>query len=234
MLVADQLLHKAGHLGAGLALHPEHRIGVCRNKARHKNGERCQRYDHQRDAPVYIEHDPQGTQNGQHAGKQLGKSHQQAVTELLHIGRDAADRIAGTVGVHIFQWQNLKLLKHAHPHIPHDLKGDSVVDNIHQPLGERRAGNRGSHSQCDAAKPLIIYLPGPHDLIDRPAGQHRCKQGGDNGDERQCKRKNDHALVGADQLQNALDRIAVKLLRCLAHSVLATSSLLSWLRQISL
>ena len=138
------------------------------------------------------------------------------------------------MGVHIFQWQDLKLLKHAHPHIPHDLKGDAVVDNIHQPLGERRAGDRGSHSQCDAAKPLIIYLPGPHDLIDRPAGQHRCKQGGDNGDECQCKRKNDHALVGADQLQNALDRIAVKLLRCLAHSVLATSSLLSWLRQISL
>ena len=138
------------------------------------------------------------------------------------------------MGVHIFQRQDLKLFKYAHTHIPHDLKGDAVVDNIHQPLGERRAGDRGRHSQCDAAKPLIIDLPGSHDLIDRPAGQHRCKQGGDNSDERQGKRQDDHAFVGTDQLQNALDRIAVKLLRCLAHSVLATSSLLSWLRQISL
>ena len=41
--------------------------------------------------------------NGQNAGEQLGKAHQQAVTELLHIGVDAADGVAGLVGIHIAQ-----------------------------------------------------------------------------------------------------------------------------------
>ena len=103
MLIANQLFHQAGHLGAGLALHLEHRIGMGGNEPRHKDGQWRQRHDHQRNAPVNENHHAQRAKNRQHAGKQLGKTHQQTVAELLYIGGDAADSVAGAVGVHIFQ-----------------------------------------------------------------------------------------------------------------------------------
>ena len=145
MLVADQFFDQTRHFGAGLALHLEHRIGVGGNEPRDENRQRRQRHNDQRNAPVDEQHDSQRAQNRQHAGEQLGKAHQQTVAELLHVGGNAADSIAGAVGIHIFERQNLQLLKRTDTHITHDLKGNAVIDDIHQPLGQRCAGNRGSH-----------------------------------------------------------------------------------------
>ena len=64
LLVADQFLHKPGHLGAGFALQLEHRVGVRGNVACHKDGKRRQRHDHQRNAPVDPKHHTQGAGNG--------------------------------------------------------------------------------------------------------------------------------------------------------------------------
>jgi len=38
MLVADQLVHQSGQLGAGLALYAEHIVGMLRNELCHKDG----------------------------------------------------------------------------------------------------------------------------------------------------------------------------------------------------
>ena len=103
MLVADQLVHQTGQLGAGLALYAEHIIGMLRNELCHKDGKRGENHNDQGNAPVNGKHKAQSAHNGQNAGEQLGKAHQQAVTELLHIGVDAADGVAGLVGIHIAQ-----------------------------------------------------------------------------------------------------------------------------------
>ena len=142
--------------------------------------------------------------------------------------------IAGAVGIHIFERQNLQLAKRTDTHITHDLKGNAVIDDIHQPLGQRCAGNRGSHRYRNFAKACKINLTGSQDHIHGLAGQYRGQQSRDHCDQRKGQRQDDHAGVGADQLQDAMDRILVQLLLCLAHSVFATSSLLNWLRQISL
>ena len=142
--------------------------------------------------------------------------------------------IAGAVGIHIFERQNLQLAKRTDTHITHDLKGNAVIDDIHQPLGQRCAGNRGSHRYRNFAKACKINLTGSQDHIHSLAGQYRGQQSRDHCDQRKGQRQDYHAGVGADQLQDAMDRILVQLLLCLAHSVFATSSLLNWLRQISL
>ena len=234
MLVADQFFDQTRHFGAGLALHLEHRIGVGGNEPRDENRQRRQRHNDQRNAPVDEQHDSQRAQNRQHAGEQLGKAHQQTVAELLHVGGNAADSIAGAVGIHIFERQNLQLAKRTDTHITHDLKGNAVIDDIHQPLGQRCAGNRGSHRYRNFAKACKINLTGSQDHIHGLAGQYRGQQSRDHCDQRKGQRQDDHAGIGADQLQDAMDRILVQLLLCLAHSVFATSSLLNWLRQISL
>ena len=68
--------------------------------------------------------------------------------------------IAGAVGIHIFERQNFQLLKRTNTHITHDLKGNAVIDDIHQPLGQRCAGNRGSHRYRNFAKACKINLTG--------------------------------------------------------------------------
>ena len=52
------------------------------------------------------QHENQRAENGDHAGEQLGKAHQQAVGELIDIRNDAADHIAVGVAVDVFQRQH--------------------------------------------------------------------------------------------------------------------------------
>ena len=234
MLVADQLIHQACQLGAGLALHLKHRVGVGRNKARHKNRQRRQRHDHQRDAPFNEQHHAQRTADGQDAGKQLGESQQQAVAELLHVGGDAANGIAGAVGVHIFQGQLFQLLKGAHTHIAHNVEGNTVVDHVHQPLRDSRAGYCARHGNGQLAHAAKVYLAGADNMVYRLAGDDRSQQGSDHSNHGQHQRQHHQPGIGADQLQHTAERALIHFLFPLAHKVFPTSSLLSWLRQISL
>ena len=119
-------------------------------------------------------------------------------------------------------------------HIAHDVEGNTVVDHVHQPLRDSRAGYCARHGNGQLAHAAKVYLAGADNMVYRLAGDDRGQQGSDHCDQRKCQRQDDHAGVGADQLQNAMDGVLVQFLFLLAHSVLATSSLLSWLRQISL
>ena len=234
MFISDQFFHQAGQLSASLALHLEHRVGVRRNKTRYKNGQRRQRHHDQCNAPVDEQHHAQRAANRQHAGKQLGKAQQQTIAELLHIGGDAADGIAGAVGIHIFQRQLFQLFKRAHAHIAHHVEGNAVVDHIHQPLGNRRAGDRARHGNGQLGHAAKIHLAGANDKIHGLTRNNRRQQGRHHRHNGQNQRQRDQPGIGTDQFQHAAERTLIHFLLLLAHKVFSTSSLLSWLRQISL
>ena len=233
VLVAHQLLHQRGHLGAGLALHLEHRVGALGDEPRHKNGQRRQDHHHQRDAPVDGQHKDQGAQYGQHAGEQLGKAHQQTVRKLLHVGGDAADGVAGAVAVNVGQRQHLHVVKGLHPDVPHHLVGDAVVAQAHGPLGQGGHGDGHGQPHPDAGQRGKIHLAGAQDLVHRVAGQDGGVQGGGHRHGSQRQHQDDPGAVGGDQCQHPPDGGRVGAFGLFAHTVRDTSSLESWLRQIS-
>ena len=103
-------------------------------------------------------------------GKQLGKAHQQAVSELIHIRDHPADDIPVGMAVHIFQRQCLDMSEGLLPDIPDHTVGNFIIADIHQPLGRCRQGNHHRHPLQDTDNPLQIHLARPHSQIYRLAG----------------------------------------------------------------
>ena len=71
-------------------------------------------------------------------------------------------------------------------------------------------------------------------MVYRLAGDDRSQQGSDHSNHGQHQRQYHQPGIGADQLQYTAERALIHFLFPLAHKVFSTSSLLSWLRQISL
>ena len=86
----------------------------------------------------------------------------------------------------------------------------------------------------DPAQRRKIHPAGAQNQVNPVTGQHRGIQGGHNGDCRQGQRKRNQQFVRGDQPPYAADCAGGSLQLFVAHSVLSTSSRLSWLRQISL
>ena len=138
------------------------------------------------------------------------------------------------MSIHIFQRQLFQLFKRAHAHIAHHVEGNAVVDHIHQPLRNRRAGDRARHNNGQLGHTVKIHLTGANDKVHSLTGNNRRQQGSDHGNNGQDQRQCDQPGIGADQFQHTAERTLIHFLLLLAHKVFSTSSLLSWLRQISL
>ena len=172
LLVPQHLVDQGRHLAPGLRLVLEHDIGPSGNEAGHHQRNRRQAHHHRGDQRIDIEHKAQGSQNGHHAGKQLGKSHKQAVGKLVDVGNDPADHVAGGMGVHIPQRQLLQMLKRPGADVLNHPVGNLVVDMVHQPLGRSSGGDHNPHADEDLHQPLKIYLAGGHDPVHRLSGEN--------------------------------------------------------------
>ena len=56
-----------------------------------------------------ADHENKRSQNGHHAGKQLGKAHEQSVGEGVHVSRHPADHIALRLFIKIGKGQHLNM-----------------------------------------------------------------------------------------------------------------------------
>lgn len=95
------------------------------------------------DGHIDIKHKSQGTKYRQQTGEKLGKSHQQTVRKLLHIGDHAAYQISGGMGIQIRNRKLLNLCNGSIAQVPADTVSNFIVADTKDPLGNR-SDRRGS------------------------------------------------------------------------------------------
>ena len=150
--------------------------GMTGNKAGHKQAEGGQDDHHQGDQPVDGKHERQRADDGEHPGKQLGKAHQQAVAECIHVRDHPADQVAGGMAVQIFQGQPLDFFDGRVAQLSGDAEHDPVVAQAHQPL--HQGGSRRQRDDPDSGPddPVKIHLRLADHTVDGAAGKDRHEQ----------------------------------------------------------
>ena len=231
LLVSNHLFHKAGLLPTHLGLQPEHIIRALGDESRHQQGHRRDDHHHRSDDHIDAEHEDQRAQDGDNPGEQLGKAHEQAVGELVHIGNDPADHLPGGTGVDVFQGQDLELAEGLVADVPHHPVGDAVVDQVHHPLGQ--GGNAHHHGDLhqDLNNTGKIHLAGAHDQVHRIAGEDGNIQGARHRHRGQQDGEPHQRPIGPDVLQHLFQRALAGFLPL--HAVAPLSSRWNWDSKIS-
>lgn len=123
------------------------------------------------DGHVLPQHEQQGAKNGQDAGEQLSKAHQQTVRKGVHIRHHAADDIAGGVAVQIGQRQGLDFTQRLVAQVTADREGDAVVAHAQKPL--RKAATAATTRMLTAMRstPGKVYIALAQHLINGIAAQ---------------------------------------------------------------
>ena len=147
LLVLYHFFNQLRLFSPDLRLEPEHIKGLFCNKSCHKEGNRRNENYHKSNAHIYRQHKSESSHNGSHPGKELCKSHQKSVGELIHVRDHAADHISRRMPVNVFQRQDLDLAEGLVPDIPHNLIGHFIVAHIHKPLG--KGCNQRTHADLN-------------------------------------------------------------------------------------
>ena len=132
--IADGLVDESRLAASAFGLGREHGVGAFGDEIGHHQTQGGDDDNHQGHGDADAQHKDQGTEDGDQAGKKLGKAHQQAVGEGVNVRNDAADDVAVRVTVQILQRQLLDLAEGLGAHIADDVVGNLVVDGVHQPL----------------------------------------------------------------------------------------------------
>ncbi len=232
LLPLDHLVDQRSLLAAHLALALEVAVAALCKKAGDYKAQRGDADHHQRDGNILPEHEQQGAKDGQKAGEQLGKAHQQTIGKGVHVCDHPAHDITGGVAVQIGQRQRLDLAQRFVAQIMTDREGDAVVADAQQPLCDR-CRKRSEHDlHNDPRNGGKLHLPLAQHRIDGTAAQD-----GDIQLHRHADGRDQHAAhhlrgVGADLFQHAGEG-RVALLRAepvfgfCAH--LCSSPFLNWL-----
>ena len=91
LLVGNHFLRKAGQLSLDGGLSPEMLVGIFGDKGGHEQGKGGQHHHQQGYPHIDGQHENQSAQNGDHAGKQLGKTLQKPVGNLVNVVDHPAD-----------------------------------------------------------------------------------------------------------------------------------------------
>ena len=184
----DRLLGEGGLFPPRLRLFLKECVGVRRNILRHEEGKRGDEHDDQRDFPICRQHKRKRAENGQNPRKELRKSHQKSVGELIGVRDNAADRLPVGMGIEVLERQDGNFRKGVRADIPQDVIGDAIVERAHAPLCD--GGN--PHRSADFEKYKLergkIHFSRLYDTIhgvadengnvERKAHRHDCQKQG--------------------------------------------------------
>ena len=198
LLVAYHLIDQRCLLTASGGLQTEHRIGTVGDKARDQQGNGGDDDHHQRDGGADGQHKDQGTEDGDQAGKKLGKAHQQAVGKGVNVRNDAADDVAVRVTVQILQRQLLDLAEGLGAHIADDVVGNLVVDGVHQPLCQGGHGGADAHGDEDGEDLVEVDVPRVNDLVNGVTHQYGNVEGEGDGQRGKCQGENEQQAIATD------------------------------------
>ena len=138
LLVSNHLVDQSGLLSSRLRLEPEHVKRPLCDKVCHHKGHRSDQDYNKRDFHIDGKHKAEGAYDRGDSSKELSKSHQEAVCELIHVCNDTADHVSVWMAVNILQRQDLNLPESLVPDVSDHLISHLVIAHIHQPLCQRR------------------------------------------------------------------------------------------------
>ena len=75
LLIGDDLVDQRGLLRLGRALFDEHRVRMLGDKLRHKERQRREHHDEERDAPIEHDHERKRAEDRDDAGEKLREAH---------------------------------------------------------------------------------------------------------------------------------------------------------------
>ena len=207
--VSDHLLGEGRDLAAALRLMPEEIVGVLRDLPRHDEAERGQQDDKQGDERLDRDHEHEGAEDGQHAGKQLREAHKQALRELVDVRDHAAREVARRVRVEVADRQLLDVVEGLRTDVLHHAEGHDVVDVVHDPLRERRHEDHEAHELEDLQERHPVDLARPDDRVDRLSGQDRNVERQHHGHRREQDAEDHVPAIILDIMKDALDGLRV-------------------------
>ena len=202
LLAFDHLVDQRGLFAAHGALALEVAVAALCQKARHHKAQRGDAHHHQRDRHVLPQHEQQGAKNGQDAGEQLGKAHQQTVRKGVHICHHAADDIAGGVAVQIGQRQGLNFAQRLVAQVTADREGDAVVAHAQKPLCKGGHGSYHQNAHRNAQYPGKVHIALAQHLINGITAQDGDIQLGGYADRRHQQAAHYKGAVRTDLVQH--------------------------------
>ena len=167
LLVADHFIDQSGLLASRFGLGLEHAEGPFCDKRGHKQGNRCYHQHDNRDADVDRKHEADRSQNRNHTGKELRKAHQQTVRKLIDVRDDTTDDLTVGMSVNVFEGQNLYLFKRLVSNIPHDLIGQFIVADVHNPLCQCGDPDHDRHFDQNCNQSVKIDITFSNDAVHR-------------------------------------------------------------------
>ena len=199
---AHHFVDQGGLAAPNGGLLAEHMVGMGGDKLGGEETDGGQHHDHQGDFHVLGEHDVQSHQDGDDAGKQLGKAQQQAVRDLVHIGNDPLHQVADALAVQIGQGEHLDLADGLGPDIPDGAVGQPVVDEVHNQGGQAGQGHQGDNPGKIPAYQGEVHPAGTYDAVDGPAKEHGYVQLQHHADAGQHDAKDQKNPVGVNDVQD--------------------------------
>ncbi len=176
LLTCHHFLHMTAQFALNLALLDEGFVGAPGNQGSDDHGHRGQCHHHQCNEGMNGNHETKGSDNGHHAGEQLGKPLQKAIADSIHIADHTVNDVAVRRGINKAQGHPNQLGKHIHPQVADRLVADGVGAHAHDPLehGAHCNNNQQQHRRMPNGREIHLILA--DDLIHSITNQYRAQQ----------------------------------------------------------
>lgn len=173
-------------------LFAEHRIGMFGDESRDEERERRYNHDYESDRPMYREHYPQSTYDGERSRQQLREALQDTVGYLFDVVAHAGDQIAVRVRIDIGKRQSAYMSEQLLAHFVDGDESEFVGGKGQRPLEDRADGYRHSEQYHKYRYGVEFHEPFFDYMVYRVAYEHRR---GESGGDRHHRRYRSQGYV---------------------------------------
>ena len=207
LAVSDHFVNQTGLFASNLGLRAEQMVGLPGDELRKKQRGRRQNDNHERDDRALNQHADKRSDNRHDARKELGKSHQQSVGELIHIGNHAAHKVAVVTRVDVGNRHAGNLGEQFLTNLAHNPEGDGVVNRCRNPGRHGSDGNQNGTLKKYRFQGIEVDISLADDDIDSVADENRDHQRADDGNGGKQQRQKKQPLLASDIAEQAFNGI---------------------------
>ena len=202
-LLAHVLLDMTTELPLDALLCCKALVGKLGDGAGCKNGKRRDEHHHERHDQVDGEHKRERANDGDNAGKELGKALQQTVADLVDVVDHATHKVAVGMAVDKTERHAAELIARLHAHVAHRFVGQAVDAVALQPLEGRCSHHDEREFGNERQQRVEVHLTGGNDKVDALADEDGRIELQDHRDGGAHKRRRKRNTVRANIAQQA-------------------------------
>ena len=203
LLLAYVLIDMTTELPLNTLLRRKALVGELGDGTGCKNGKRRDEHHHKRHGQVDGEHKRERANDGDDAGKELGKALQQTIAHLIDVVDHAAHKVAVGMAVDKTERHAAELIARLHAHVAHCFVGQAVDAVALQPLEGRCSHHDEREFGNERQQRVEVHLTGGNDKVDALADEDGRVELQDNGDGGTHKRSRKRNAVRSDIAQQA-------------------------------